>query len=294
MLHRPLFVLTALLSSHGFLTAQPNVVGFVNVQIPPGYSVFSNPLISQDNTIAGLFRIPEMPEGAVLYTLSSGPGGGLAPDLESALLEGLLRKIPSELSAPITLTREGSELVLQWTGRLQTAAEVAGPYETPQQTIRSLQIPQTDSARFWRARVEAPFNLAQFKANLWSGGAWSDPVQVLNPGEGFIFFNPGARPLFHTFFGLIPQGRLINPIPAGWSIRSAVLPATGGLSARTKLELTPGDHIFVWDAGALRHFTYLGAGAWAPEEPQTRAALAFFVFASKPVTWEAELIAGAP
>jgi hypothetical protein len=288
LMHKVFAFVASFLIGCPTLVAQPSAVGFVDVQVPPGYSVFANPLFALDHTIAALFPAAKLPEGATLYTLTEEAGPGLSVEQENSLRMDFIGRLPGELGAPIQIALSGNRISLEWSGNLETANQIFGPFETPAQTIRSLLIPERDSFRFWRARVAAPFNFPQFKANVWSGGVWSDPAQILNPGQGFIFYNPGAGPFTVTFLGVIPQGRLSNAIPAGWSIRCAMFPASGGISRRTKLELTPGDHIFFWEAGTFRQYTFLGGQSWFPEEPESRAARAFFVFANKAVLWEAD------
>ena len=47
-----------------------NAVGFVNLVIPPGFSINSNPLNAADNSVAALF--PSVPVGSAIYKFVGG------------------------------------------------------------------------------------------------------------------------------------------------------------------------------------------------------------------------------
>jgi len=49
-----------------------NVVGYVNVQLPPGLSLIANPLLAYENSVAALFSAP--PDGAQVYKYVPGIG----------------------------------------------------------------------------------------------------------------------------------------------------------------------------------------------------------------------------
>jgi hypothetical protein len=57
--------LTGTLTSSAQVVYSANTVGFVNRNIPTGFSMFSNPVIGADNTIAGLFPNPAI--GTSIY-----------------------------------------------------------------------------------------------------------------------------------------------------------------------------------------------------------------------------------
>jgi hypothetical protein len=50
-----------------------NAVGFVNVDLKPGFNMVANPLDATANTVAGLFGTA-LPEGAIVYKYASGTG----------------------------------------------------------------------------------------------------------------------------------------------------------------------------------------------------------------------------
>ncbi len=72
-------VLAAAVGGNGnALMAQPtyssNVVGYVNLVVPKGFSIIANPLLAATNTISELFNPASTPEGTILYKFSNATG----------------------------------------------------------------------------------------------------------------------------------------------------------------------------------------------------------------------------
>jgi hypothetical protein len=70
-----------------------------------------------------------------------------------------------------------------------------------------------------------------------AGFGWYNPGDPagtppdINPGEGFWLFAVGPNPLTVTFVGEVPQGTLVNPLPAAnkLSMRSSIVPQAAPL-----------------------------------------------------------------
>lgn len=95
---------------------------------------------------------------------------------------------------------------------------------------------------------------------LYDFGTWIPADIALPPGEGFILNNPGP-PMMVTFIGEVPQGRLVNPLPAGRSLQASIAPVSGMLNFPAE----NGDVITTWEAGAsslLEHQYFFGS--WEP------------------------------
>jgi hypothetical protein len=73
-------LLTAALSAAGLATSMAqsvfsvNAVGYVNVELPEGFSMIANPLVAADNTVAALFANAGLADGTVIYKFNSGTG----------------------------------------------------------------------------------------------------------------------------------------------------------------------------------------------------------------------------
>ena len=278
------------IASSPLLAQQLSAIGFVDLEVAPGFSLIANPLGTPDNTVSALFRGVRrgVPEGTTLFKLieAGATNAPLSEDLGKALVEGVLSKLPASVGGSVSIRLENGNVVLEWTGTLQTAAEAAGSYEAVDPARSPLQLAPSQARQFWRSQIRSSLSAAQFAANIFRAGEWTDPGQTLMPGEGAILFNPGPEAFVLSFDGQILGGRLTNPIPAHWSLRANMLPLTGGLSSDAGLELSPGDGVFLWDQGSFSQFTYRGGKSWFPFEPQIGAAKAFFIFANQPTVWE--------
>ena len=88
--------LAGALTSSAQVVYSANTVGFVNKEIPPGFSMIANPVIAADNTIAGLFpnaslgwKVFKFDAGAGAFTLFSyGFSGWGAEALTATLVPG--------------------------------------------------------------------------------------------------------------------------------------------------------------------------------------------------------------
>jgi len=99
-------------------------------------------------------------------------------------------------------------------------------------------------------------------------GSWDDGTFTLNPGEGCIV--QSATAFTTTFVGEVMQGNLTNNFPAGYSIRSSMVPQAGTLTALglTPASLTDFDTVYQWNSATQGYDIYsLVFGSWSPAEP---------------------------
>jgi len=115
------------------------------------------------------------------------------------------------------------------------------------------------------------------------GGVWfspdsiSDPnATVVNPGEGFFFWNNTGSPIDVTFVGEVMQGSLSNPIPANGalSMRASQVPQEANLGDPTMAGTLgfpghDGDIVYIFDLTGQTYkdpYTYFGTpgagGVW--------------------------------
>jgi hypothetical protein len=62
-------------------------------------------------------------------------------------------------------------------------------------------------------------------------GTWSNPGMTLPVGTGFFFSNPSTNTVTHTFVGEVRVGVLVNPLPAGFSTKGALVPQEGSINS---------------------------------------------------------------
>jgi hypothetical protein len=70
-------IIAAIGVSASAATFSVNAVGYVNVQLDPGFNLVSNPLRATDNTIAALYRniTPSIPPGLKVFAFDTVAGG---------------------------------------------------------------------------------------------------------------------------------------------------------------------------------------------------------------------------
>jgi hypothetical protein len=112
-------------------------------------------------------------------------------------------------------------------------------------------------------------------------GHWTNPAQELLPGEGAIFFNPTSDYRSSIFAGQVMRGKLSRPLPAGFSIRSSVLPKPGNLE---ELGFLPadGDAIHLFDRDRQKYVVHpYEDGRWTAGPPLVGVGEAFWVAKAK-------------
>jgi hypothetical protein len=102
-----------------------------------------------------------------------------------------------------------------------------------------------------------------YSINSFEFGAWSNPDQTLEPGEGAFIHYLGNSPLVLTFLGQVTQGRLINSLPSGYSIISSQVPQAGVIDTNLGFPVDDGDTVYLYNnaSGAFTTYTY-DFGVW--------------------------------
>jgi hypothetical protein len=110
---------------------------------------------------------------------------------------------------------------------------------------------------------------------------------TLLPGEGAFIYNPGST-FTLTLTGEVPTGNLQNPLVAGFSVRSSIVPQSGLLSTSLGMPASPGDRVFKWTGAIYATYELFGApfNAWVPEEPSINVGEAFFLFKNTSSNWD--------
>jgi hypothetical protein len=175
-----------------------NVVGYVNVDLPAGFTMIANPLKNGDNTINTV--LADVPPGTLLY---------------------------------------------KFDGSFGSPAEAGG-----------------------------------------LGVGW-DVNLSLAPGEGAFIQLPTAKTV--TFVGEVTQGNTTNSMPAGFSIRSSVVPQSAGLTSVLGFPAEAGDIVYFFNKATQSYAGGLyesgGGNLWDPSEPSPAVGEAFWVQKAAPANW---------
>lgn len=198
-------LLSAAVGAAGLLAASAQVysvnsVGYVNLAIPPGFSMIANPLNAADNTIGALFDPAKtgLPDGTTIYKFNSSTG--------------------------------------------------------------------------------------QYSVNVLDFGAWANPSDTLNPGEGAFIRNVGPATTI-TFVGEVMQGTLTQSLPQGFSIQASQVPQSGQLDTDLGFPAVDGDTVFMFVNSTGQYSVHaFDFGAWnVPPVPAVGES--FFVQKIAAATW---------
>jgi uncharacterized protein YkuJ len=102
-----------------------------------------------------------------------------------------------------------------------------------------------------------------------------DPNATIDLGGGAFINSPGPQTL--TFVGEVPQGSLVTPTPAGFSIRSSQVPQAGTVTALGLIG-QPADQIYKLGPTGYEIFTFDDIDlVWSPTEPSVAVGESFFL-----------------
>jgi len=106
---------------------------------------------------------------------------------------------------------------------------------------------------------------------------WSQPMLV-PPGSGVWIANPGPGVYVNTFVGEV-QLNSTNAVPAGYSLKSSVIPQSGGIETALLYPRGDLDTIFFFNGVGYDSFTYdPDVPGWSPSEPAPAVGQGFWVF----------------
>jgi hypothetical protein len=108
---------------------------------------------------------------------------------------------------------------------------------------------------------------------------WTDPAMTVPPGTGVWLSTPNNGITFtNTFVGEVILNST-NPIPAGYSIKSSVVPQAGALQAALNYQPGLGDGAFIWNGVGYDTYSYdPDLVAWTPSEPNLLVAQGLWIF----------------
>lgn len=113
-----------------------------------------------------------------------------------------------------------------------------------------------------------------------------DGNATVNPGEGLFIKNPTTSPLTITFVGEVPQGTLTTDVPAGFAIRSSMVPQQGKLGADLGFPGAPNDQVYVYNNGSYTVYQFDEFDLkWLPDDPTIAVGQAFFSKKGAAASW---------
>jgi hypothetical protein len=154
-------------------------------------------------------------------------------------------------------------------------ALVANQLNTTNNTLAALIPTAPDGTQFFKYTTGSGWASSTF--DELEPGWLPDGNATMNPGEGGFLKNNTASPITITFVGEVSQGALSNPVPAGYAVRSSIVPQ-GGTLTELGFPGVDGDQVFKYTPGAgysSATFDELEPG-WLPAEPTIAVGESFF------------------
>ncbi len=102
--------------------------------------------------------------------------------------------------------------------------------------------------------------------------AWSNPRLDISIGTGFYVQNPTSVTITQIFVGNVLQGVLVNPLPAGFSTKGALVPQEGSINSIHLIPGQPGDRLSLYTNDGNGGGSYsisdfsAAANAWVPDQ----------------------------
>jgi hypothetical protein len=159
---------------------------------------------------------------------------------------------------------------------------IANPLDSPSNSLSALFAGWPDATTLNKFDTR----LFRLDANAVQMGKWTHPAETLSPGEGAVFFNPTSDYKSHSFVGTVTLGNLSIPIPAGFSMRSSLVPQPGHLVDDLKFPIAEGDVIHLFDRDGQKYLVHpFEDGKWPAGPPILGVGEAFWVAKTEPGNW---------
>lgn len=166
---------------------------------------------------------------------------------------------------------------------------IANPLESPSNSVSSLFVGWPDDTTLNKFDTR----LFRLSANEIKRGKWANATETLAPGEGAVFFNPTSDYKTHSFVGTVPLGNLSIPVPAGFSLRSSLVPQLGHLVDDLRFPIAEGDVIHLFDRDGQKYLVHpFENGKWTAGPPVLGVGEAFWVAKTEPGNWARTLEIG--
>lgn len=122
--------------------------------------------------------------------------------------------------------------------------------------------------------------MATYGEDDWGMIGWENDVTI-NAGEGFWFSNPLSVNQTLALMGEVATGKLVNPIPPGFSMRTSMVPRACDLAMEPGFNPVPGDKVYLFRNGQYIICIYgeddYGNLGWEPAIPVLNPGEAFWI-----------------
>lgn len=159
---------------------------------------------------------------------------------------------------------------------------IANPFNSPSNFVSALFPNMADGTTLCKFDT----SLFRLTNNSVKNGKWTNAEEKLVPGEGAIFFNPTTDFKTLNFVGEVSQGRLLNSIPAGLSIRSSMVPQPGRVGSDLGFPAAAGDVIHIFDRDQQKYVLYpFSTSEWEKNPPTVGVGESFWIGRTNSGNW---------
>ena len=210
-LKRFLLLLTFVAGLTAFSSARAaNAVGYVNKELRPGFTLLTNPLLANDNSIGAIMRNVQggVPEGLTVYVLENGnfkiamydssTDSFSPPEVAAELISpgrGFFVFNPTSTTVVVTFVGE----VLQGTlvNPVEKGFSIVGSMVPRSATPEELNFPgEAGDVIYFFDSVTKNFQVSVFDD---LDNQWSPALRALAPGEAFVVFKTQAADWVQEF-----------------------------------------------------------------------------------------------
>jgi hypothetical protein len=164
---------------------------------------------------------------------------------------------------------------------------ISNPLTAANNTIAELFKGVPAGTQIYKYNGAAGFAIATYDVDEGGFTPADVAAQTVLPGEGVFIRNPGPGNLTITFVGEVPQGDLKNPLPAGLSIKSSMVPQAG-TAKELGLVGSAGDQVYQYDTQTGYYISTFDVdeGDWTPALKPLAVGEAFFLRKVAAGSWD--------
>lgn len=159
---------------------------------------------------------------------------------------------------------------------------IANPFESAHSSVGDIfkDMPDETSLSKFDTR------LSTLTENKVKNGKWTKPMEKMTIGEGGLFYNPTSDYKTLDFIGEVKLGKFSTPIPAGFSIRSSLVPQPGRLHSDLGFPATEGDVVHLFDRDTQKYVLYpFDTAKWASSPPVINVGESFWIAKKTAKNW---------
>lgn len=162
---------------------------------------------------------------------------------------------------------------------------ICNPLDAESNTVQYLFDPEKTGLNEGSVIYKFDNESQQYSINILEFGQWSNPEELLEPGEGAFILNSGDEVTI-TFTGNVRLGNLSQEVPSGFSLQSSQVPQSGEIDNELNFPIEEGDIIYRYnnEYGIYEIYEY-SFGIWIDGTFKPNVGESFWVRKSNTINW---------